>query len=216
MISDIQRVLVLAPHPDDAEISLGGTIARFVRNQVEVTVVNFTTSEYTEESAQGRRRAADEAKQILGHRLLWVEEGRHDQVEDIEEYKLVTIVDDLEKKQRPDIVFCPWVGDSHVDHVRLARATIASSRRWAARTHLIAYSPAEYRTLCYTQFHPNLYIDISKFVDAKLSAMRAFNKFGGIDFRPLEEEAYRKLWAYNGTLSKCEFAEAFLSLRSVW
>lgn len=41
----MQRLLILAPHTDDAELGCGGTIARFLREKAEVFVAAFSTAE---------------------------------------------------------------------------------------------------------------------------------------------------------------------------
>lgn len=209
----VRRVLVLAAHPDDAEVSVGGTIARLRQRGAEVVVVNFTTSEYSAEGAERRRQAAAEAQRILRHRLLWAEEGRHNQVEDIPEYRVVALVDGIVKAERPDAVLAPWEGDSHGDHVRLARAAVASSRRWDA--DLYAYCPGEFRTSCFQRFQPNVFVDIGPFVAQKLAAVRAYNR-AGQSTRPLDEDALARISAYYGALSGLESAEGLLLLRARW
>ena len=42
---NISRVLVLAPHTDDGEFGCGGTIARFIKEGVEVHYVAFSACE---------------------------------------------------------------------------------------------------------------------------------------------------------------------------
>lgn len=208
-----KRVLVLSAHPDDAELSVGGTIARFRHLGADVAVYNLTTSEYTTEGAERRRRAAAEAAEILGHRLIWADEGRHNQVEDIPEYRLVALIDRIVADERPDIVIGPWTDDSHVDHILLARAALASSRRWDA--DLYACCPGEYRTACYHRFEPNVFVDISPFVEKKRAAIRVFN-YKDQGFRRLEEGILPRLWSYYGALSGYESAEGLLLLRARW
>jgi LmbE family N-acetylglucosaminyl deacetylase len=206
-----KKVLVLAAHPDDAELAVGGLIARLRHSSVEVSVVNFTTSEYTAEAAERRRNAAAQASGILGHRLIWAEGGRFNQLEEIDEYKLVTVVDRIVEAEAPDAVIAPWVGDSHVDHARLARATIASSRRWQADFY--ACCPAEYRSVSYHSFEPNVFVDIAPFVEKKLAAINCFN-YDGQGFRRLQEDRLALLWSYYGVLSGYASAEALLLLRA--
>lgn len=205
------RVLVLSAHPDDAEISLGGTIARLCSDGADVFVATFTTSEYTPENAERRRAAAERASGILGHELIWIEDGRHNQVEDIAEYRLVGLIDEVVKRTGPDVVIGPWGEDSHVDHARLARAALASSRCWDA--DLFAYCPAEHRTPAFQRFLPTLFIDIGPFVERKREAIQAFN-FGSSGFRRLEDDQLSRLWSSLGALHGWESAEGLMALRT--
>ena len=45
LMSSMQRVLVLAPHTDDAELGCGGTIARLLKDGADVFVAAFSTAE---------------------------------------------------------------------------------------------------------------------------------------------------------------------------
>lgn len=210
---NIGRVLVLAAHPDDAELTVGGTIAYFRSLGAEVTVATFTTSASTDRGIELRRQAAERAATILGHRLVWVEQGHLNQVEDIRGYETVGLVDELVDVERPNIVLAPWEGDSHGDHVQLARAALASSRRWSAS--LFAYTPSELRTPCIFRFQPNTFVDITAFCDLKIAAIQAFNINSG-DYRALETEQLVRQWSYFGSICGCEFAEGLLLLRQTW
>lgn len=205
-----RKVVVLAAHPDDADLAVGGTIAMLSELGTEVTVINFTTSEYTTEGVQNRRVAAEKASQILGYRLLWIEDGRYNQVEEIAEYHVVSIVDKIIGELCPDVVITHWIGDSHTDHVRLARAVIASSRRWEAS--LYAFGPTEHRTPCFTQFEPNVFVDITGYEERKLAAINAFN-YSGQGFRHLQLDMVRTTFTYNGGLIGRTSAEALLLVR---
>lgn len=207
------RVLVLAAHPDDAELCVGGMIARFRERGADVGVATFTTPERSPEAVDRRRRAAAEAAAILDHRLIWIADGDYEQVEDIPEYQLVALVDEVIKAENPNIVIAPWAGDSHVDHMRLARATIASSRRW--RADLYAYPPADYRTVCFHRFQPNVFVDITPFLDQKRAAIRVFSRIG-VSGSLLDETTLVRLWSYYGALSGCEYAEGLLLQRARW
>ena len=209
----LKRVIVFSAHPDDAEISAGGTIAKLRKAGVDVCVVNVTIPEFSPKDVDRRRDAASQASRILDYRLQWVDEGKHIQVEDIKEYKLVAVIDSIVESERPDIVFGPWNGDSHVDHARLARAIAASSRRWGS--DLYAYCPAEFLSFRFQYFHPTLFVDIGAFVDLKRAAIRCFN-YDGHSTRAVDDETLSLVWAYYGALSGFTSAEGFMVLRSRW
>jgi LmbE family N-acetylglucosaminyl deacetylase len=59
--------LVIAPHPDDAETQMGGTLAKLSDHGQRILVVDLTTGEPTEFAGEGVRAAqAAEAARILG------------------------------------------------------------------------------------------------------------------------------------------------------
>jgi LmbE family N-acetylglucosaminyl deacetylase len=69
---DKKNILIISPHPDDMEIGMGGTVAKFITQ--EFNVISFvvtdgrrSTGNYGEdEMAQIRKREAQNAARILG------------------------------------------------------------------------------------------------------------------------------------------------------
>jgi len=60
-------VLAVAPHPDDLEITCGGTLAKLVRQGYRVGMLDLTTGEPTPRGSQEMRKAeAEAARQVLG------------------------------------------------------------------------------------------------------------------------------------------------------
>lgn len=205
------KVLVITAHPDDAEIVMGGTIARLVDQGSEVTVLNMTVSEASTELRALRCEAAVKAASVLGCRLDWFEDGHHDHAEDVPEYKLVARIDRYITDYAPDAVFSHWIGDSHSDHARLARCVNASSRRWQAP--LFALPPSEHRTPSFASFTPNVYVDISDFLDLKIKAA-AYYTYPGQSFRPLDLDGLAAIAKGWGATAGYDAAETFLLTRS--
>jgi len=59
-------ILVLAAHPDDAELSCSGTIAAHIAQSKKVGIVDFTQGELgTRGSAEIRKQEAEEASRVL-------------------------------------------------------------------------------------------------------------------------------------------------------
>lgn len=205
-------VLVLAAHPDDAEMAAGGTIATLTDRGVPVMVVFFTVSEGDDNARFRRRDAAGKAATVLGHDVSWVEDGQYDQVDEIVDSELVRLVDALVDLHDPKIVITHWDGDSHGDHVRLANATVASSRRWPQRT-LLQFGPNEYRTPRYATFVPTLYVGISAQLDRKLESLRCYSD-AGLGVRALDVEAVRCVAQSRGLEVGLHAAEGFRLVRA--
>jgi len=63
-------LLAVAPHPDDLEITCGGTLAKLVKQGYHVGMIDLTTGEPTPRgSVEIRMREAEAAKKILGVQL---------------------------------------------------------------------------------------------------------------------------------------------------
>lgn len=164
------RILVLAPHPDDETIGCGGTIARLADRGAEVMVVIVTDGQATKgsphaasETARRRRQEAGEACRILGvpsPRCLGLPDGAVAAHAD----DLVAAVDDLAAAVPPDLVLAPWLLDGHPDH----RAVLAA----VARLRL----PTETRVWgfeAHTPLTPTNVADVTPVIERKRAALEA-------------------------------------------
>lgn len=132
------RVVVVAPHPDDEVLALGGTLARLARRGHAITVCAVTDGEgshpqsahWTPDALRRTRpRETEDALARLGIRAETIRLGLPDGGVPAHEKTLA-----LRLPLRPDdTVFVPWRFDGHPDHEACARATLAACRTVGAR-----------------------------------------------------------------------------------
>jgi LmbE family N-acetylglucosaminyl deacetylase len=137
--SDAPMVIV-APHPDDETLAVGGLIAAQRKRGVDVTVVAVTDGEhaYAMNQGLGKTRREEQASALtrLGVprestvRLGLVDSGVTDQEGELVERLQSLITAGTQ-------VLAPWRGDFHPDHEACARAADLVSRRVGAT--LISY-----------------------------------------------------------------------------
>ena len=176
------NVLVFAAHPDDAELSMGGTIARFTSNGIKVGVVDLTKAELsTRGDVNTRAKETKEASKILKLKIrenLGIKDGG------------VTIsIDNLKKvvsvirQYKPSIVFAPYFNDRHPDHIdtsKLIKRAVFSSGLEKLKTIIAGNSQTAYRpkkTFYYMQtyiFEPSFIVDISEHFQTKMKSCTAF------------------------------------------
>lgn len=206
----MKNALVIAAHPDDAELMVGGLIALLGDSGFRVAVAVFTTSPESPSGTARRQNAAREAAAILGYDILWVEGGQYDHVTDMSEPRCVALIDELLKERNPEMVITHTICDSHCDHVQLARCVIAATRRSGAA--FFAFGPSEYRAQTGTSFAPNVFVDISEYVERKRAAINCYN-YDGAPYRPLLTEEIVALNRANGLLCGAEYAETLQVIR---
>lgn len=209
------RLLVIAAHPDDAELAVGGTIAALTGRGAKVTVAVLTVSETPSDGDRDRRTrrvaAAEAAATLLGHDLVWVADGQYDQVEDIPAYRVVALLDELLDRVRPDTVISHWDGDSHTDHVRVAQAVVSASRRRPEVTFL-QFGPNEHRTVRHAQFAPTVYVPMGDHGAAKARALACYS-YSGQGFRALDLETVEAFDRARGAAVGTRAAEGLVLLR---
>lgn len=175
-------VLVFAAHPDDAELSMGGTIARFTSNGLKVGVIDLTRAELsTRGNVSLRTNETNAATKILKLKVrqnLGIEDGNVTISQDSLK-KVVSII----RQYKPSIVFAPYFNDRHPDHIdvsNLIKRAVFSSGLEKFKTSLSGKSETAYRPkkiFYYMQtyiFEPSFIVDISEHFQTKMKSCRAF------------------------------------------
>jgi bacillithiol biosynthesis deacetylase BshB1 len=125
-------VLVVAPHPDDAELGMAGAIMRFIDDGWRVGVLDLTDGEPTPHgSPEIRARETDAATRILGiewRQNLGLSNRRLEATLEARE-KLAGVI----RLTRPRWLFAPYWVDSHPDHIA-ATQLVEAARFWAKLT----------------------------------------------------------------------------------
>jgi N-acetylglucosamine malate deacetylase 1 len=206
----MQRALVIGAHPDDAELMVGGIIALLVRHGVRVDVALFTTAAEVPSAAPRRKQAAHEAARILGHEVVWIDEGRYDHVVDIPEPRCVGSIDRLLRERQPDVVLSHGMHDSHCDHAQLGRCVVAATRQSSAQ--FFAFGPSEYRAQTANSFVPNVFVDVSEYMEQKKAAIQCYN-YEGAPYHELRANDVATLNRANGIHCGAEFAETLQVVR---
>ena len=175
-------VLIFAAHPDDAELSMGGTIAKFTENGVKVGIIDLTKGEMgTRGSAEIRRKEAAKAAKILKVAVrenLLIPDG------DIQLSKenLNKIVVSI-RKHLPKIIFAPYLNDRHPDHVGTSKLVkkamfvsgLSKVKTFDGKNIQQAFRPERiyYYMQTYT-FNPSFIVDITDTFPNKMKAVKAY------------------------------------------
>ncbi len=171
-------ILVMAAHPDDAELSCAGTILKHIAAGKKVGIVDFTRGELgTRGTPEIRLQESADATKILGlhaRENLGIRDGffRNDEETQL---KLIEVI----RKYQPDIVLANALEDRHPDHGKGAQLAIdacfLSGLRQIKTGDLPAWRPAQvYHYIQDRYLEPDFVVDISAHWDQKEAAIRAF------------------------------------------
>lgn len=173
-------LLVVATHPDDAEISVGGTIVRCVRSGLKVGIVDLTNGEPTPHgTVEARARETAAATSVLG--VAWRANlglPNRSLEHNLESRRALASVF---RQARPRVIFAPYWEDAHPDHV--AASSLADAARfWAklSRTDLPAAPFWPPRMYYYWSIHlrihpqPRFVFDVSDAIDVKMQSIRCY------------------------------------------
>lgn len=187
-------VLVIAAHPDDAEISVGGTIAKLVAAGRRVGVIDLTRGEMGTRGSEADRSAeAKAATRVLGlstRENLGLPDGRIEVTPASREALAKKI-----RALRPDIVLAHHTEDLHPDHEaagRLAREAwyLSGLKRLAMPPHDEANAPEARRPgrifhfQGHVPFDPTFVVDVTEVWETKREAILAY----ATQFEPAGED----------------------------
>lgn len=218
------RVLVIAPHPDDEIIGVGGTIAKRVKNGDDVFVCVVTKGYeplFSEESVTKVRDECVRADNYLGVKKTIFLNFPAAMLEDVPRYKLNDSLVEVIQKYKPEEVYIPHRGDMQLDHKLIVDASMVALR--PKYNHVVKKIYA-YETLSETgwdipsienEFIPNVFEDISDTLCIKTKAMEFF-KSQLAEFPSARSIiAIESLAKYRGALMNLNSAEAFVLIREI-
>lgn len=221
-------VLAFGAHPDDIEISCGGTIAALCLQGKNVGIIDLTRGEMgTRGTAETRKAEAEEAARILGVSIRENLDLPDTRLENKREFQIPVIT--KLRKYRPDICLINAPTDRHPDHGNAAQLLIdcfflsglqkietvdeegLPQNPWRPS---FAFHYMQDRT-----FTPDLLIDISHTIDIKEKALLAFKTQLNVQDPGDEPETYisgvsffeglRARARYYGHMGGVDFAEPF-------
>lgn len=176
-------ILAFGAHPDDVELSCGGTIAKEVSAGKRVGIVDLTRGELgTRGSADLRDKEAKQAASILGVSIrenLGFSDGffKNDEANQLEVIKIL-------RKYRPKVVLCNAQTDRHIDHGRGASLVhdacflsgLRKIKTVVADTPQKPWRPSQvYHYMQWNNDPCDFVVDISEFIDKKMAAILAYD-----------------------------------------
>jgi bacillithiol biosynthesis deacetylase BshB1 len=211
-------ILIIAPHPDDAELGMGGAILKFKADGWKVGVLDLTSGEPTPHgSLEIRTQEAAAATKILG--LDWRDNlglpNRSLEPTLAAREQLAGVI----RQQRPRWLFAPYWIDAHPDHVA-ATQLVEAARFWAklSKSNIPGEPHHPERIFNYYCIHlklalqPAFVLDISDEWEQKLAAIRSY-KSQFIAGRPANPPTFldrlRDEAAYWGKTIGVNFGEPF-------
>jgi len=169
-----KKILALAPHADDVEIAMGGTIAKLSKQNDVTIITSIIPSENhlgkkNQYMVENRLKEQEKSAKILGAKLKVL---NFSQYEFKFSRKYIQIFDTIINKSNPDIIFCCWEHDTHQDHKALAQITYSVLRK--NDISLYAYEAMLPGGLNANTFDPQLFVDISNHIKVKIKALKQF------------------------------------------
>ncbi len=212
--SNTKKVLAIAPHADDIEIGMGGTIARLVNNGYQVKVINCIIPC---ESIKGK--ASEEGKKIRLEESIKAAKIMNVEMEvlDLNPYtfgytrEFVKLFDKIISEFDPGHIFMTWEHDSHQDHQALAKIIYGATRK--NKCSLYMYETMIPGGISSQSFQPQLFINISETIEQKRMAIDTYESVFGNNQYLVDAIISRA--NFRGSQIGVKYAEAFQIVKEI-
>jgi len=217
----MKRVLVVAPHPDDETLGCGGTLLRHADQGDELYWLIMskidTADGFSSERVVSRANEIEQVAATYGFSLVHQMEYDTTKLDTYPKVELVGNVSTIFTQIQPEILYLPFRDDVHSDHSAVfdAVASCTKSFRYPSLLSVRVYetlSETEFSIRTGGGFKPNLWINISAYLDRKIEIMQNYTGEMGEHPFPRSEKNIRALATLRGATAGFDAAEGFMTL----
>ncbi len=221
----MKRILVVAPHPDDETLGCGGTLLKHKAGGDAVYWLIVTSikeeNHFAASVVEARRQ---EIKTVAS---MYAFDGVYDldfptmQLDTISFSRLIGSISDVFREVEPNIVYLPFKSDVHTDHQIAFKAAYSCTKTFRCPSIkkiviMETLSETEFGpSLCSDIFIPNMFVDITDFIEQKIEIMKIYKKETGAHPFPRSDRNIRALATFRGATAGCEYAESFMILKEI-
>lgn len=233
------RVLVVAAHPDDDVLGMGGTILKHSKRGDIVRIIYLATG-ITSRRSSGHhnspryeisekekklmldeianlRKNATKASKILKVNSIGFFDFPDNEMDTVPLLKIVKTIEKEIEKFQPEVVYTNHRGDLNVDHRVTFQATLTACRPGSNKVReLLSFEvPSSTEWNYPISFTPNYFVDIAKELEKKLQAMESYEHESKKFPHPRSSKSLRSIAYRWGSVSGTNAAEAFEIIRKI-
>lgn len=225
----MKNVLIIAAHPDDELLGVGGTVRRLANEDVCVRALILAEGL----TSRGNKRVETDQSELkelqsdacaaaseVGYTSIDFCELPDNRMDEMDLLDIIKIVSSYIEKYDPDTIFTHHHGDLNIDHQKTCEAVLTACRP-VGRYHverIYAFetpSSTEWNFRYNEPFCPNVFFDVTDTLEAKIRGMACYRTESAVYPHPRSPEALRALGQYRGSNIGVGMAEAFELLREV-
>jgi N-acetylglucosamine malate deacetylase 1 len=220
------RVMAIAAHPDDETLGCGGTLLKHRASGHEVhwlIATSRSTSRWSTEAFKTQQAQVEAVARAYSvervHCLGFPDAG----LDTVPIASLIESIDAAVSDVRPELVYVVHGGDVHTDHSLVYTAAMSALKSFRMSA-LGVRRIVSFETLSSTDagpqeesnaFRPNIYSDISPFIDEKCQILSLYETEVQQGWLPRTQSAVAALARIRGASVGVQYAEAFVLLREL-
>ena len=218
------NVMVVSPHPDDETLGAGGTICRYIDEGHDVYWVNVTTIEnsnyFTQEMVTRRKQQLVKIQEFYGFKKVYHLNFPTTKLETIDSSQAIGEIAGIFREVEPQVLILPDYNDAHSDHKSVFDWCHACAKNFRAP---FIKQIMTMEILSETDFGrpekpfvPNYFVDISKYMDKKIEAMKIYDtELGEFPF-PRSIKNMEALSVVRGAMCGTQHAEGFRVIKMIY
>jgi len=220
------RVLAIAPHPDDETLGCGGALLKHQANGDAISWLIVTKGhepQWSKETLDQKEQEISDVRRAYGFEDLFRLGLPTVRLDTVPLDEVIIQMREAIAAAKPDVVYVNHSGDVHSDHRAVFEATMSVLKPFYSARHgvkrVVSYeiqsSTDAMPPSLPRSFVPNVFTDITKFIDRKLEIMSLYRTELQDYPLPRSLDSMRALARYRGSTIGTEYAESFMLVREV-
>ncbi len=210
------KILVIAPHPDDEVLGMGGTIKKLSpKNDITLLIMtDGASAQYSDKKMiKVRKESCEKSSKILGISEIKFLNFKDMKLDSVPQLEINQEIEKIIKKIQPKIVFTSPKNDLNRDHDVTFNSTLVATRPSSSGVKKVF----SYELPGYTKkpFSPNHYEDITKQFVHKIKAFKMYKSEIMKFPHPRSIESIENLAVYRGIQAGIAKAESFELIRNI-
>ncbi len=211
------NILIIAAHPDDEVLGMGGTIYKLRKEGHKIDLCIVTDGQCKHcglaDRHEKRRESAIKASKFLGIRGIHFFDFEDSKLDVTPQIEINKKLEKLIKKIKPEIVYTVPDNDFHKDHQKVLECTLVVTRPHSSNVkEVYMYEMTE---SVKTSFNPNVYVNIENEFKHKIKAFRMYTTEQQEFPYPRSLKGIESLAIQRGIEAGLKKAEAFTLVRKI-
>lgn len=219
----MKKIMVISPHPDDETLGAGGSILKLRDNGNEIFWLNVTDIKAGEEWDDAfvikRKHQIKQIREFYGFEDFINLKFPPARLNDCMQGDLINAIGQVFDVIQPECIILPDYNDAHSDHKYVFEACYSCSkifrRGYIKRILTMEILSETNFGKPYDGFKPNLYIDITDYLERKMEALKLYDTELGRHPFPRSLEAVKAQAVLRGTQAGTVYAEAFRVIKEI-
>ncbi len=216
------KILIIAAHPDDEVLGVGGTILKHSVKGDEVEAIILATgitsrSGEPKDKIEKLRADSKKACKLLKMKKVTHYDFPDNKMDSVSLLDIVKVIEDKIEKFKPEKIYTHHYGDLNIDHRITYQATLTACRPINTSVNeIICFEIPSSTEWNYPQnFNPNYFVNITKQLNIKIKAMKTYKSEIKKFPHPRSSKYLRILAEKWGAVSGNNAAEAFEIIRKI-